>query len=99
ADERPEGSSGRYQGTAARAGPLVASRPSTTLADLLTAWLVANPFSAIGASLRRQASEESEDGVAHGPQGWLRGRPVVSFFTALLLRACDVGGRRKRSSS
>ena len=29
----------------------------------------------------------------------LRRRPVESFFPALLLRAGDAGGRRKRSSS
>src|SRR5262245_32076537 len=73
--------------------------PSTTLADLLTPPFVANPFSTIRASLRRQSSEEFEDGVAHGRQGWLRRRPVDSFFSALPLRDGDAGGRRKRSLS
>src|SRR5262245_46185678 len=72
---------------------------STTLADLLTPPFVANPFSTIRASLRRQSSEEFEDGVAHGRQGWLRRRPVDSFFSALPLRDGDAGGRRKRSLS
>jgi hypothetical protein len=63
--------------------------PSTTLANLLMPLLVANPFSTMRASLRRQSSEEFEDGVAHGWQGRLRRRPVDSFFPALLLRAGD----------
>src|SRR6516164_4329534 len=73
--------------------------PSTTLADLLRPPLVANPFSTMWASMRRYSSEELEDGVAYGGQSWLRRRPVDSFFPALLLRAGDAGGRRKRSSS
>src|SRR5262249_14909729 len=73
--------------------------PSTTLADLLRPPLVANPFSTMRASLRRESSEEFEDGVAYGGQSWLRRRPVDCFFPALLLRAGDAGGRRKRSSS
>jgi len=56
--------------------------PSTTLAELLTLLLVANPFSAMRASLRWWSSEEFEDGEAHGGQSWLRGRPVDSFFSA-----------------
>src|SRR5262249_3282962 len=72
---------------------------STTLADLLRPPLVANPFSPMRASLRRESSEEFEDGVAYGGQSWLRRRPVDSFFPALPLRAGDAGGRRKRSSS
>jgi hypothetical protein len=39
---------------------------NTTLADLLTPLLAANPFSTMRASLRRWSSEEFEDGVAHG---------------------------------
>src|SRR5262245_50569914 len=77
----------------------MSTRPSTTLADLLRPPLVANPFSTMRASLRRESSEEFEDGVAYGGQSWLRRRPVDSFFPALLLRAGDAGGRRKRSSS
>jgi hypothetical protein len=56
---------------------------STTLADLLTRPLVANPFSTMGTSLRRLWSEEFEDGVAYGGQSWLRRRPIDSFFSAL----------------
>src|SRR5262249_61687674 len=77
----------------------MSTRPSTTLADLLRPPLVANPFSTMRASLRRESSEEFEDGVASGGQSWRRRRPVDSFFPALLLRAGDAGGRRKRSSS
>ena len=58
-------------------------RPSTTLADLLTLLLFANPFPAVRASLR-WSSEEFEDGVAYGGQGRLGRRPVASFFPALL---------------
>ena len=72
---------------------------STTLADLLTLLLVANPFSAMWASFRRWSSDELDDGLAYGWQGWLRRWPVDSFFPALLLQAVDVGGRRRRSSS
>src|SRR5262249_31383658 len=73
---------------------------STTLADLLTRPLVANPFSAVRASLRRWLSEELEDCVAHGGQSRLRRRAVASFFSpALLLRGGDSGGTHTRSSS
>ena len=72
---------------------------STTLADLLTPLLVANPFSAMRTSLRWWSSDEFEDGVAHGWQSRLRRWPVDSFFPALLLRGGDAGGRRMRSSS
>src|SRR5262249_25554974 len=82
-----------------RQSPFMSTRPSTTLADLLRPPLVANPFSTMRASLRRYSSEAFEDGVAYGGQSWLRRRPVDSFFPALLLRAGDAGGRRKRSSS
>src|ERR1700716_2462795 len=72
---------------------------STTLADLLPPLLVANPFSAMRASLRRWSSDEFEDGVAHGWQGRLGRWPVDSFFPALQLQGGDAGGRRTRSSS
>ena len=72
---------------------------STTLADLLTPPLGANPFSTMRASARRQSSEEFEDCVAHGGQSWLRRRAVDSFFSTSLLRAGGAGGRRKRSLS
>src|SRR6516162_9674496 len=73
--------------------------PSTTLADLLTPLLAANPFSTMRASLRWCSSEELEDGVTYGGQSWLRRGSVDSFFSALLLRDGDAAGRRKRSSS
>ena len=38
---------------------------STTLADLLTPLCVANPPSAVRATLRRQSSDEFDDGVTH----------------------------------
>jgi hypothetical protein len=69
------------------------------LADLLPPLLVANPFSAMRASLRRWSSDEFEDGVAHGWQGRLGRWPVDSFFPALQLQGGDAGGRRTRSSS
>ena len=72
---------------------------STTLADLFTPLLAANPFSTMRASLRWCSSEELEDGVTYGGQSWLRRRPVESFFPALLLRAGDAGGRRKVPAS
>ena len=74
-------------------------RRSTTLADLLTPRLVANPFSTIRASLRRRSSDEFEDGVAHGWQSRLRWRPADSFFSALLRQGGDAGERHRRSSS
>src|SRR5450756_2380307 len=72
---------------------------SATLADLLTPHLVANPLSAMRASLRWRSSDEFEDGVANGWQSRLRRRPADSFFSVLLLRGGDAGERRKRSSS
>src|SRR3974390_107974 len=63
----------------------MSTRSSTTLADLLTLPLVANPFSTVRATLRRRSSEEFEDGVAYGWQSWLRRGPLDSFFPALLL--------------
>jgi hypothetical protein len=60
-----------------------ARRASTTLADLLTLLLFANPFLTVRASLRWWPSDAFEDGVAYGGQGWLRRRPVDSFFPAL----------------
>ena len=57
---------------------------STTLADLLTPLLVANPFSAVRAFLRWWASDCFEDGVTYRWQGGLRRRSVDSFFPAVL---------------
>src|SRR5215467_13488785 len=57
---------------------------STTLADLFRPPLVANPFSTMRASLRRGSSDEFENSLAHGGQGWVRRRPVDCFFPALL---------------
>ena len=62
-------------------------KSSTTLADLLTLPLVANPFPAMRALLRRWSSDEVEDGVAHGWQSRLRRWAVDSFFSALLCKA------------
>jgi hypothetical protein len=42
--------------------------------------LAANPFSTMRASTRWWSGDDLEDGVAHGRQGWLRRRPVDSFF-------------------
>ena len=54
--------------------------PSTTLADLFKLHVRADPFSAVRASLRRQSSDERDDGVTDGRQAWLRRRSVESFF-------------------
>jgi hypothetical protein len=62
----------------------VVESTSTTLADLLTPLFVANPFSAVRTSFRRQSSDERDDGVADGRQAWLRRRSVDSFFPASL---------------
>src|SRR5947207_10639413 len=59
-------------------------RANTTLADLLTPLLVANPFSAVRAFLRWWASDCFEDGVTYRWQGGLRRRSVDSFFPAVL---------------
>lgn len=58
----------------------MSTRPNTTLADLLTLLFVANPFSAVRATLLWWASDKVEDGLAHGWQGWLRRRAIDSFF-------------------
>jgi hypothetical protein len=46
-------------------------RAKTALADLLTPLLVANPFSAMRATLLWWLGDEFEDGLKHGWQGWL----------------------------
>src|SRR4029077_19103780 len=58
---------GRYRGYSGLAD-FMSTRPSTTLADLLTPLLAANPFSAMRASLRRWPSDKFEDGLLHGWQ-------------------------------
>jgi hypothetical protein len=52
----------------------------TTLAELFTSHLAANPLSAMGASLWRRSKDEFGDGVPHGWQGRLRRRAIDSFF-------------------
>src|SRR3954465_1728733 len=39
-------------------------------------------FSAMRAPLRRRPKDEIDDGVTYGGHGWLRRRPVASFFSA-----------------
>jgi hypothetical protein len=58
--------------------------PSTTLADLLTPLLVANPSSAMRAPLLWWLGDKFENGLTHGGQCRLRWRPFDSFFPALL---------------
>jgi hypothetical protein len=65
----------------------MSTRPSTTLADLLTVRSAADPFSTMWASLRRWSSEEFEDGVADGGQSRLRRRPADSFFPTCCCKA------------
>src|SRR5262249_34946720 len=60
--------------------PLMSSRPSSTLAELLMPLPAANPFSTMRASLRWYSSEELEDGVTYGGQSWLRRGGRASFF-------------------
>jgi hypothetical protein len=73
-------------GTAQQDGHGGCFHTSTTLADLLTALLIANPFSTIRASLRRQSSEESEDGVAYSRQG--------RYVSALTIETLGFSGSR-----
>lgn len=67
-----------------RAQKLMSFHPSTTLADLLTPLLVANPFSAMRAPLLWWLGDKFEDGLTHGGQCRLRWRPIDSFFPVLL---------------
>ena len=62
----------------------IGTPPSTTLADLLTPLLVANPSSAMRAPLLWWLDDKFENGLTHGGQCRLRWRPVDSFFPALL---------------
>src|SRR6266568_3963311 len=57
---------------------------STTLADLFTPHLRADPPLTVWAALRRRSSDDLDDGVTHGGQAWLRRRSVNSFFPASL---------------
>ncbi len=43
--------------------------------------------------------DEIDDGVTYGGHGWLRWRPVDSFFSAPLVRGDGVARRRRRSWS
>ncbi len=56
-------------------------------------------LSAIWALLRRRPKDEIDDGMAYGGHGWLRRRPVDSFFSAPRMRGDDVAGRRRQSLS
>ena len=67
-----------------RLGRVLDTGTSTTLADLLTPLLVANPFSAMRAPLLWWLGDKFEDGLTHGGQCRLRWRPVDSFFPVLL---------------
>ena len=57
----------------------------TTLADLPTLLLVADPFSTVRASVLWWSSYEFEDRLSHGGQTGLRRWSVESFFSASLL--------------
>jgi len=63
---------------------LVYSLASSTLADLLTPLLVANPFLAIRATLLWWLGDKFEYGLPHGWQSWLRRWTVDSFFPVSL---------------
>src|ERR1700722_18845849 len=66
-------------------GLILPTRSSTTLADLFTLRARADPFSAVGASLRWRSGDERHDGVTDGRQAWSRRRSVDSFFPASLV--------------
>jgi hypothetical protein len=55
---------------------------STTLADVFTPLFFKDLFSAVRTPLRRPPKDEIDDGVTYGGHGWLRWRPVDSFFSA-----------------
>jgi hypothetical protein len=71
---------GRFRSEADIKPDFMSTRPSTTLADLFKLHVRTDPFSAVRASLRRQSSDERDDGVTDGRQAWLRRRSVDSFF-------------------
>ena len=52
--------------TGERSYCIVGEWTSTTLADLFMRRFLADPSSAVRASLRRQSSDERDDGVTHG---------------------------------
>ena len=54
-------------------------------------------FSAVRTPLRRWPKDEINDGVTYGGHGWLRRRPVDSFFSAPRVRGGGVAGRRRQS--
>lgn len=56
-------------------------------------------FSAVWAPLRLRPKDEVDDGVTYGGHGWLRRRPVDSFFSAPRMRGDDAAGRRRQSLS
>src|ERR1700744_6394333 len=56
-------------------------------------------LSAIWALLRRRPKDEIDDGVTYGGHGWLRRRPVDSFFFAPRMRCDAVAGRLRQSLS
>src|SRR5262245_65493201 len=55
--------------------------------------------SAIWTLLRRRSKDEIDDGVTYGGHGWLRRRPVDSFFSAPALRSDDVARRTRQTSA
>jgi transposase InsO family protein len=76
------------------------------LSGLALLWLIVlsplffkDLLSAIWALLRRRPKDEIDDGVTYGGHGWLRRRPVDSFFSAPRMRGDDVAGRRRQSLS
>src|SRR5437899_39238 len=60
---------------------------------------VTDTFPTMWASLRRRPKDEVHDGVTYGGHGWLRRRPVDSFFSAPRMRGDDAAGRRRQSLS
>jgi hypothetical protein len=64
--------------------PQKTTRISSTLADLLTPLLVANPFLAMRATLPWWLGDKFEYGLPHGWQSLLRRWTVDSFFPVSL---------------
>src|SRR6476620_3090087 len=67
--------------------PQMSTRSNTTLADLLTPLLGANPFSTVRTSFRWQLSDERDDGVADGRQAWLRRRCCRKAKASIVMSA------------
>ena len=95
---------GRYRGKADIAFRLI-TPPGLWVHGLTLLWQIdclrffKDLFSAVRTPLSSRPQDEIDDGVAYGGHGWLRRRPVDSFFSAPRMRGDDVAGRRRQSLS